>query len=146
MTQARRDILEMLSAGKITADEAERLMAAVENSPATAFSAEAADTPTRPKPKYLRVVVEDGHGKNGRGPVNINVRVPMQLLRAGVKLAGLIPQPAMEKANLAMGHKGVQINLGDIKPENLDELVDQLSDLTVDMDEHDGARVKVFCE
>ncbi len=145
MTQARRDRLEMLAAGKITTDEAERLMAAVENTPATASSAFADEPSLRPRPKYLRVVVTDVRGKDG-GPVNVNVRVPMQLLRAGVRLAGLIPQPAMEKANLAMGHKGVHINLGDIKPENLDELVDQLSDLTVDMDEGSGAKVRVFCE
>jgi hypothetical protein len=144
MTQARRDILEMLAAGKITADEADRLMAAIENTPATASPADAAAVSPRPKPKYLRVLVQD-HGKNGN-PVNVNVRVPMQLLRAGVKLAGLIPQPAMDKANLAMGVKGVHIDLSQIKPENLDELVDQLSDLTVDVDENEGAQVRVFCE
>lgn len=145
MTQARRDILEMLAAGKITADEAERLMAAMEKAPSAASSAEAVEPAAKPSPKYLRVVVQDGHGKHG-SPVNVNVRVPMQLLRAGVKLAGLIPQPAMEHANLALGQKGVHINLGQIKPENLDELVDQLSDLTVDLDEADGAKVRVFCE
>jgi hypothetical protein len=145
MTQARRDILEMLAAGKITADEAERLMAAIENAPASASTVDTAAASSRPKPKYLRVLVQDGHGKHG-GPVNVNVRVPMQLLRAGVRLAGLIPQPAMEKANIAMGVKGVHIDLRNIKPENLDELVDQLSDLTVDLDEADGAKVRVFCE
>ena len=146
MTQARRDILEMLSAGKINADEAERLIVAMEKNTAPASAGESAETAPRPKPKYLRVLVEDAQSKHGGRPVHVNVRVPMQLLRAGVRLAGLIPQPAMEKANLAMGHKGVQINLGDIKPENLDELVDQLSDLTVDVDENEGAQVRVFCE
>ena len=90
------------------------------------------------------MVVSEVRGKDDR-PVNVNVRVPMQLLRAGVRLAGLIPQPAMEKANIAMGHKGVHIDLGNIKPENLDELVDQLNDLTVDVDEGKG-KVRVFCE
>lgn len=145
MTQARRDILEMLAAGKITADEADRLMAAIENAPSPASGAGSAEPAVRPKPKYLRVVVSDVRGKDG-GPVNVNVRVPMQLLRAGVRLAGLIPQPAMERANIAMGHKGVHIDLGNIKPENLDELVDQLNDLTVEMDEGRGGKVRVFCE
>ena len=145
MTQDRRDILEMLAAGKITTDEAERLMAAVDNMPAAPSSTMAGEPSTRPKPKYLRVVVTDVRGKDER-PVNVNVRVPMQLLRAGVRLAGLIPQPAMEKANIAMGHKGVHIDLRDIKPENLDELVDQLNDLTVDVDEGKGGKVRVFCE
>lgn len=143
MSQERKDILEMLAAGKITADEADRLIAAVEAAPLS-VSSPAAEPANRPKPKYLRVVVSDVRGKEGT-PVNVNVRVPMQLLRAGVRLAGLIPQPAMEKANIAMGHKGVHIDLGNIKPENLDELVDQLNDLTVEMDEGKG-KVRVFCE
>lgn len=145
MSQERRDILEMLAAGKITADEAERLLAAFESAPSQATTAGPAEPSNRPKPKYLRVVVSDVRGKDDR-PVNVNVRVPMQLLRAGVRLAGLIPQPAMEKANIAMGHKGVHIDLGNIKPENLDELVEQLGDLTVDMDEGNGGKVRVFCE
>ena len=37
MNENRRQILEMLSAGKITADEAERLISAVEKEPATPF-------------------------------------------------------------------------------------------------------------
>jgi hypothetical protein len=32
----------------------------------------------------------------------VNVRVPMQLLRAGVRLAGLIPAPALQRANSAL--------------------------------------------
>jgi len=144
MSQERRDILEMLAAGKITAEEAERLIAAVERTPVDASTSVGVESSNRPKPKYLRVVVTDVRGKEG-SPVNVNVRVPMQLLRAGVRLAGLIPQPAMEKANLAMGHRGVHIDLGNIKPENLDELVDQLNDLTVEMDEGKG-KVRVFCE
>ena len=35
MNENRRQILEMLSAGKITADEAERLISAVEKEPST---------------------------------------------------------------------------------------------------------------
>jgi len=35
MNENRRQILEMLSTGKITADEAERLIAALESGPAT---------------------------------------------------------------------------------------------------------------
>ena len=43
-------------------------------------------TEARPKvtPKYLRVIVDAN--EPGEGPVKINVRVPLMLLRAGVKL------------------------------------------------------------
>jgi hypothetical protein len=73
----------------------------------------------------------------------------MQLLRAGVKLAGLLPAQALHRANHAMHAKGLMIDLTQIKPENLEELVDQLSDLTVDVDQKDAGtkvKVRVFCE
>ena len=89
MNEHRRQILQMLSEGKISADEAERLIAALEERPAGS-SENVSDSGAKARPKYLRVQVDsedDGH----EGPTKVNVRVPMQLLRAGVKLAGLIP-------------------------------------------------------
>jgi len=136
MNENRRKILDMLAAGQITAEEGERLINALEKEPPSD-----SDSP-RPKPKYIRVLVEDnGSGKNP----TVNVRMPMQLLRAGVRLAHLIPVEAREQVNDALHQKGVQIDLGKIKPENLDELVDQLQDLTVDVDDKD-VKVRVFCE
>jgi hypothetical protein len=69
----------------------------------------------------------------------------MQLLRAGVKLASLIPPMALAHANDALREKGMTVDLSQLKPENLEELVDGLSDMTVDVvDKH--AKVAVFCE
>jgi len=142
MNENRRQILEMLSAGKITADEAERLIAALEQTPSGASASNGAAAGAKPKPKYIRVVVED----NGKGTnPKVNVRVPMQLLRSGVKLAALIPKPAQQHVNEALQEHGVQLDLSQIKPENLEELVDQLDELTVDVDDKD-VKVRVFCE
>jgi hypothetical protein len=83
------------------------------------------------------------------GPVKANIRVPMQLLRAGVRLAGLIPPQALNRANQAIHEKGIPLDLSQIKPENLEELVEQLNDLTVDVDQKDAntkVKVRVFCE
>ena len=152
MNEHRRQILEMLAAGKISADEAERLIAAMESSsPAFAASESESGTAGKARPKYLRVLVDTDEGSSGTydGPTKVNVRVPMQLLRAGVRLAGLIPQQALHRANQAMHEKGVPIDLSQIKPENLEDLVEQLNDLSVDVDQKDaGAKVKVrvFCE
>lgn len=152
MNEHRRQILEMLAAGKISADEAERLIAAME-APSSAFAASESESGTagKPRPKYLRVLVDTDEGSTGTydGPTKVNVRVPMQLLRAGVRLAGLIPQQALNRANQAMHEKGVPIDLSQLKPENLEDLVEQLNDLSVDVDQKDaGAKVKVrvFCE
>ena len=139
MNEERRKILEMLSTGKITTDEAERLLAALGQGQAATPEAGA----SKPRPRYLRVMVEDRSEKDSK--TQVNVRVPMQLLRAGVRLASLIPPPALNHVNEALHEKGMFVDLRGIKPENLVELVDQLSDLTVDVDQ-DDAKVRVFCE
>jgi len=149
MNEHRRQILEMLSQGKINADEAERLIAAIEE-PAAAGAPDAGSAASaKPRPKYLRVQVDSEDDGGHDCPTKVNVRVPMQLLRAGVKLAGLMPAQALHRANEAMQEHGVPFDLSQIKPENLEELVEHLNDLTVDVDQKDAnskVKVRVFCE
>jgi hypothetical protein len=142
MDEQGRQILELLAEGKITVDEAERLINALERvqpeSPAGAGS--------RPKsrPKYLRVLVnadDDGSG----GPSRINIRVPLQLLRAGVRLTSLVPPQALTRANTELAQRGVPIDLTELKPRQLEELIDQLDEVTIDIDDP-GSKVQVHCE
>ncbi len=149
MNENRRQILEMLAAGKITADEAERLIAALEGPPAAGNGSGGEAAQPKRKSKYLRVLVEADEEMTGlKGATTVNVRVPMQLLRAGVRLASLIPAQAHEQLDDALNRHGVPLTLSQIKPENLEELIDHLEDLTVDVDGKDGntTKVRVFCE
>ena len=145
MSEDRRSILNMLAEGKVTADEAERLLSALDRDPARALpgAEPAAAGHNRPPPKYLRVAVdtEDGHD----GPTKVNVRVPMQLLRAGVRLSSIIPPHARAKVNEAMARNGVPFDINAVRPENLEELIEQLGELTVDVDQ-EKTKVRVFCE
>ncbi|MGA8441803.1 MAG: hypothetical protein WB762_32075 [Candidatus Sulfotelmatobacter sp.] len=148
MNEHRRQILQMLSEGKISAEEAERLISAMEERPSAGASQNASESGTKARPKYLRVQV-DSEEAGHEGPTKVNVRVPMQLLRAGVKLAGLIPPQALHRANQAIHEQGIPFDLSQIKPENLADLIDQLSDLSVDVDQKDheaNVKVRVFCE
>jgi len=139
MSEDRRKILEMLAEKKITAEEADRLIAALSSTGAGGEIASGG------KPKYLRVLVDTNDPLDG--PTKVNVRVPIQLLRAGVKLTGLIPAVAREHMNEAMREQGVNFDVNQIKPENLDELIDQLNDLSVDVDQaQTNTKVRVFCE
>lgn len=142
MNEQRRQILEMLAEGKITADEAERLIDALERKQPESQPG----VVSRPKsrPKYLRVVV-NAADESGDGASRVNIRVPLQLLRAGVRLTSLIPPQALTKVNEELSKSGVPIDLGELKPQHLEELIDQLDDLTVDVDDSD-AKVQVFCE
>jgi hypothetical protein len=144
VNENRRQILEMLAAGQITAEEAERLLAALDKSE-TPPAGPAAESAPKPKPKYLRVLVRSDEGHNPNDPSTVNIRVPMQLLRAGVRLASLIPVQAREHINNAMRDQGVPFDIAQVKPENLEELIDTLDDLTVDVDQR-NAKVRVFCE
>jgi hypothetical protein len=154
MNENRRQILEMLAAGKLTADEAERLLAALDSEPVAAGPGGASPnsgtrTAAKSAPKYLRVLVEADESMTGnKGLTTVNVRVPMQLLRAGVRLAALIPQQAHNQLDQALSNSGVPLTLSQIKPENLEELIDHLEDLTVDVDGKAGnqTKVRVFCE
>ncbi|HTU72624.1 MAG TPA: hypothetical protein VMG38_03815 [Trebonia sp.] len=141
MNEQRRQVLQMLAEGKITADEADRLIEALERDqpelpPATA-------TRQKPRPKYLRVVVLDS--SSGPEPTRVNIRVPLQLLRAGVQLTSLIPPQALTRVNAELDKSGVPIDLAELKPQQLEELVDQLHEVTVDIEDGD-AKVQVFCE
>ena len=143
MNEQRRQILQMLSEGKITADEAERLIDAVEREQPE--SPPGAAPRPKPRPKYLRVVVNSSDNFGGDGPGQVNVRVPLQLLRAGVRLTSLIPPQALSQVNVELNKSGVPIDLTQLKPQHIEELIEQLDDVTVDVDQPE-ARVQVFCE
>ena len=143
MSEDRRKILDMLANQKITTDEAERLLAALDKEPpSTARSPHDANATSQPK--YLRVVVdalEDATDK----PTKVNVRLPLQLLRAGIKLQSLLPAEARAEVNQALRESG--IDLSQLKAENVDELIAAFGDLHVEVDAEGGrSKVKVFCE
>ena len=81
----------------------------------------------------------------GDGPTHINVRVPLQLLRAGVRLTSLIPPQAITYVNSELTRSGVPIDLTQLKPQHIEELIEQLDDITIDVDQPD-TKVQVFCE
>ena len=138
MNEERKKILEMLANGKISVEEAERLLAAiyddVKSEPGTDFKAN--------RPKYLRVLVEPkSDSKNGE---RVNVRVPINLIRAGLKWASFIPNHSQKKVGDALKEKGLDVDLSTLTPEDLDELILNLNDLQVEVDGEEV--VRVFCE
>ena len=143
MTEERRQILQMLAENKITADEAERLLDAVGRELPEPLPG--AGPGSKPKPKYLRVLVDydDGTGTDTEG--RINVRVPLKLLRAGVRLTSLMPPGAIAKASEELDKAGYPIDLAELKPQQLEDLVDALDELSVDVDDP-GSKIRIFCE
>ena len=69
----------------------------------------------------------------------------LALLRAGVRLTAVIPPQARDQINAEMAKNGVPFDIGQMRPENLEEMIDQINDLQVDVD-NERTKVRVFCE
>ena len=142
MTENRRQILDMLSEGKISVADAERLLTLLEQPPSGRPSGSDGGEGRKTPPKYLRVVIEeDGES----GSERVNIRIPMALIRSGVKLAALIPKEATNRVNEKLQQKGICIDVGNLKVEDLEQLVDAMAEMEVDV--QDGKEhVRVFVE
>lgn len=139
MSEERKKILEMLAQGKINVEEAERLLSALSDTISESSTGERTGSS---RLKYLRVVVEPGPGSNK--DERVNIRVPIKLIRAGIKLASLLPNDVQGKVDDALKEKGISLDFSQINEENLEEIVESLRDLTVDVEGEE--RVRVFCE
>jgi hypothetical protein len=89
-----------------------------------------------PKYMFVKVVSEKGD--------NVNVKIPLGLLRAGLKLTALIPKPASDQINKAMADKGMSFDLNSLKPEDIEELIGALAEMEVEVDSNNGDTVRVF--
>ena len=144
---SRRRILDLLSEGKISVDEAERLLNLSGTRPAqrSEVSSEREPGTARP-PKYLRVIVEPGSqiGEEDMGE-RVNVRVPIALIRAGMRLPAIIPGGVAEKVNETLGENGIDLDVRGLKGDELDDLISSLSELEIDVESGEH-KVKVFVE
>jgi len=147
MDENKKKILDMLAEGKISTDEAYRLLSALETGRSTSEGTAKSETTAKTKSKYLRVCIFSGseHEDSHEGD-RVNVRVPMTLIRAGLKFTSLLPPEARVKVNGALHEKGIDFDMRNLKPEDMDELVEALSDLEVDMVNNEGETVKVYVE
>lgn len=89
MTENKKKILEMLAEKKISVDEAYRLLNVIDTGESGQESTVKPETAVKVKPKYLRVtVLPDPANEHATNVDRVNVRVPMSLIHAGIKLTG----------------------------------------------------------
>src|SRR5271169_1802837 len=136
MSVETKKVLEMLAEGKITSEDAERLLdkLAASKEPAENSVPESQETSGATTPrKYLRILV-NGEGKD------VNVRVPLSFVRTGVGLMAVLPPRVAQRLN----EKGFDFStLKDLKG---DELNEALNTLNINIDSSAGKHVRVFCE
>jgi hypothetical protein len=171
MNTERMKILEMLKQGRITAEEADRLLEKLEQlgapdaedvviddgeahlgggiRAAVAEAIRTAATAGRSAKATIRSVREHLPSRRGRALlINIstakgdavNVRIPLMLVKAGVKLTALLPQQAAD----ALKEKGV--NLDAMAELDADELLESLRELDINIATPEGDKVTITCE
>lgn len=146
MTTERHQILQMLAEGKITVEQAERLLALTGGETAGESGSEDPPRAARRQPKYIRVVVEP-RPETGGDPLGerVNIRVPIAIIRAGMKLTSLIPDKAAKEVNEALSRKGIDFDVRKLDQKSLGELIGALGDLEVDVTDAEK-HVRIFVE
>ena len=140
MAEEKMRILKMLSEGKISPEEAEKLLGALET-PEKTEPEQNGDLLSALENKHLYVRVEPKEGKNAE---KVSVKVPFALLKAGLNIAGLIPKEAQDKINTSMEEKGINFDLNSFDPANVQEIMSALEELSVDIDTEDST-IQVYC-
>lgn len=127
MNETTRQILEQVKNGGLSVDEAyNRLTTGITATPQ-------AQTP-KLRPRFLKVQVDSSDGDK------VNIKLPLALLRTGVKLSALIPKQATD----TIGEHG--LDFGKLSELNEAELIEALAELEVTVDSQDGDKVRIFCE
>ena len=130
----RKLVLEMLANGKISVDDAGRLLAKLEDVESSPQDNGGADAATKPRPKHLRIVATDGRAQD-----ETNLRIPLGLVRAGLAIDSFLPSWA---------HSGIFVagNLAEVTRVDMDYLRENLDELDMTFDSEDGESVRIFTE
>jgi hypothetical protein len=132
VSEEKRKILNMVAEGKLTPEEADRLLDALKDA--------------RGRRRFFKIRVYD---KNNREKPKVKVNIPIAVLKLASKIGaafkGMMPEGM--KVNL----HGKEIALDEFTPEMIDGIIDSLGDeekfvLAEVTDEEDGEYVEVYIE
>jgi SHOCT-like domain len=144
MSDDSRRVLELLAQGKITVDEAHQLLHALkEQAGPPSDSAPNADGGSAAKPRFIRIHVHKP-GKEGRKDKDVNIRVPMAVLRGGMRLGTMIPgfQASM---NAHLRERGIDVDLAKIDPAVVESLLAEMGEMNIDVNST-GEQVRITLE
>ena len=152
MSDETRRVLDLLAQGKITVDEADRLIKAVSaDGPAETATADAA-TDGRPRVRWFRINIRKPAKDQTHRPKDVNIRVPIAVVKGGMRLGAIIATFAGEKAAQRMKDRGLDLDLstinGDLSRMNgaeFETFLKSLDDMNIEVD--DGkSQVRITCE
>jgi hypothetical protein len=142
MDENKNKILQMLSEGKISVEEASRLLYLVgEESKTDTSDNSIRKSKSNAKYLYVKVSPKEGHQDAER----VNVRIPISLVRAGMKLTALMPPEVADNVNKAMKDKGMGFDIRNLDNNFIEQLVNALKDEEIEIDSEE-ALIKVYAD
>ncbi|MGH7742204.1 MAG: hypothetical protein ACRENS_09295 [Candidatus Eiseniibacteriota bacterium] len=171
MSEDSRRVLDLLSQGKITVNEADRLLSAIgpesagSSATGAATAGKGAAVGEAPPPKYLRITItktrswpgdDGGHSRRARmwpsqmgdRSREVTVRVPLALVRNGMRLGAMIPGLTGAGVQAHLRERGVDVDLSKIDAHTIDQLVSEFGEINIDVVSERGgkAQVHITCE
>jgi polyhydroxyalkanoate synthesis regulator phasin len=132
MSDDTKRVLKMVAAGKITADEGERLLAGL-----AAGQSASPDDKDKSAPRFLKMVARsiDKDGKDE----GFRMQVPLDLLRAGIKMRALIPKKKREKINEKLKEKGIEGDIFEMSDDQINTLIRSLCEIEMEAADSNGS-------
>lgn len=143
MSDETRRVLDLVAQGKITVDEAQQLLDAISAASADS-SASAPDAAERPKPKWMRIVIHQA-AREGQRDKDVNIRVPIAIVRSGMRLGALIPGLAGEQLAAKMRERGLDVDFSKLDAAAIESVLKELGDTNIEIDSG-RAQVRITCE
>jgi SHOCT-like domain len=154
MSDETRRILDMLAQGKVTVDEADQLLAALNANagsasatagPAPGASSSSPETGEKPRPRYLRIAVQKTGAATGSHAKDVTIRVPLGIIKSGVRLGAVIPAFASERAAARMREKGLDVDLSKLDAAAIDAMLNDFGEMDIDVD-GGTKKIRISCE
>jgi Fe-S-cluster formation regulator IscX/YfhJ len=164
MNEERKRVLDLLGEGKINADEAERLLNALNAGARAEADMSGLFANVHRIRRHLHRMHEEHHGEHhgghhsgrrrfvrivvdkdtGEGRTErVRIKVPVKLLKAGISLAGLMPKDVREHVQEALKEKGIDVDPFALRGADTDEILAALHDLEIDIGKK-GEKVRIF--
>ena len=143
MSDESRRVLDLLAQGKITVDEAHQLLKALGEHAQRPRADAQTESGAAPKPRFMRIHVHKP-GRDGREPKDVNIRVPLAVVRGGMRLGTMIPgwQQWMQAR---VRERGKEVELGTLDPEAIESLLREAGEMNIDVS-GTGEQVRITLE
>jgi hypothetical protein len=143
MSDDTRRVLDLLAQGKVTVDEADQLLRAMA-APAPDATPAGLDDTERPQPRWVRIAVHKA-ARDGHKDKDVNIRVPIAIVKSGMRLGALIPGLAGDQVAAKMRERGLDVDFSKLDAVAIDAILKELGDTNIEIDSG-RAHVRITCE